>query len=125
MPGRRSCRGPNRRPNEASAGVRQGPESHEEPVAESADSSHQGHASQDSGTELRERLAPYSAGGPAWYKSSYSGYNGDCVEVAVLSPGQVGVRDSKAHGSGPVLRLSSAQWTAFLEVARAGTFGLG
>lgn len=94
-------------------------------MAESADSSHQGHASLDGGTELRERLAPYSAGGPNWHKSSYSGYNGDCVEVAVLSPGQVGVRDSKAHGSGPVLRLSSGEWAAFLAVVRAGTFGLG
>jgi Domain of unknown function (DUF397) len=94
-------------------------------VAESADSSHQGHASQGGGAELRERLAPYSAGGPVWRKSSYSGYNGDCVEVAVLRPGQVGVRDSKAHGSGPVLRLTSAEWAAFLAVVRAGTFGLG
>jgi len=94
-------------------------------VAESVESSHQGHASRDSGAERRERLAPYSAGGPAWHKSSYSGYNGDCVEVAVLSPGQVGVRDSKAHGAGPVLRLNSAEWSAFLAVVRAGTFGLG
>lgn len=94
-------------------------------MAESAESSHQGHASRDSGAERRQRLAPYSAGGPAWRKSSYSGYNGDCVEVAVLSPGQVGVRDSKAHGSGPVLRLSSAEWAAFVARVRAGTFGLG
>jgi hypothetical protein len=105
--------------------VRQGPESHEEPVAESAESSHQGHARRDGGAERRERLAPYSAGGAAWRKSSYSGYNGDCVEVAVLSSGQVGVRDSKAHGSGPVLRLSSAEWAAFVARVRAGTFGLG
>jgi Domain of unknown function (DUF397) len=94
-------------------------------VAESVDSSYQAHVGQDGGAELREQLAPYSAGGPAWRKSSYSGYNGDCVEVAVLRPGQVGVRDSKAHGSGPVLRLSSAEWTAFLTLVRAGTFGLG
>jgi len=94
-------------------------------VAESAESSHQGHTSRDSGAERRERLAPYSAGGPAWRKSSYSGYNGDCVEVAVLRSGQVGVRDSKAHGSGPVLHLSSAEWAAFLALVRAGTLGLG
>jgi len=94
-------------------------------VAESAESSHQGHTSRDSAAERRERLAPYSAGGPAWRKSSYSGYNGDCVEVAVLRSGQVGVRDSKAHGSGPVLHLSSAEWAAFLALVRAGTLGLG
>lgn len=94
-------------------------------MAESAESSHQGHARRDRGAEPRQRLAPYSAGGPAWRKSSYSGYNGDCVEVAVLSPGQVGVRDSKAHGSGPVLRLSGAEWADFVARVRAGTFGLG
>jgi hypothetical protein len=125
MPGSCSYRGPNRRPNEASVGVRQGPESHEEPVGEPADSSHQGHSSQDGGAGVREGLALYPAESPTWRKSSYSGYNGDCVEVAVLSPGQVGVRDSKAHGSGPVLRLSSTDWAAFLAVVRAGTLGLG
>lgn len=93
-------------------------------MAESAGSLHQGQASQDVDAELRERLAPYSAGGPVWRKSSYSGYNGDCVEVAVLNPGQVGVRDSKAHGFGPVLRLSTAEWSAFLAEVRAGALGL-
>lgn len=88
-------------------------------MAEPAESSHQVYASRDGGAGVPERLAPRPAGSPAWRKSSYSGYNGDCVEVAVLGAGQVGVRDSKAHGSGPILRLSSAQWTAFLDAVRA------
>lgn len=89
------------------------------------ESSQQDRASQDGGAEFPERLAPHSAGSPAWRKSSYSGYNGDCVEVAVLSAGQVGVRDSKAHGSGPTLRLSGAEWTVFLAAVRAGRFDVG
>ena len=31
----------------------------------------------------------------AWRKSSYSAANGDCVEVARLANGYIGVRDSK------------------------------
>lgn len=94
-------------------------------MAESAETSHQGRAGQGDGPEIPGRLAPYSAGSPAWRKSSYSGYNGDCVEVAVLGPGQVGVRDSKAHGSGPILWLSNAQWSAFLAAVRAEWSELG
>ena len=53
-----------------------------------------------------------------WFKSSYSGSQGDsCVEVATL-PGSVHVRDSKAEG-GPELSLSPDAWSTFL--AYAGT----
>ncbi|MFI2429265.1 DUF397 domain-containing protein [Streptomyces sp. NPDC018955] len=52
-----------------------------------------------------------------WIKSSYSGSGGgDCVEVAT-SPSVVYVRDSKAVGGGPVLRVGRDGWAAF--VARA------
>lgn len=52
-----------------------------------------------------------------WRKSSYSGYNGDCVEVADLG-GQIGVRDSKAP-AGPVLAFTPEEWRAFLRKIRA------
>jgi hypothetical protein len=68
---------------------------------------------------------PVRADGVIWRKSSYSGYNGDCVEVATLAAGQIGVRDSKAHGSGPMLCLTGAQWTALLAEVRAGRLELG
>ncbi|MEV0439257.1 DUF397 domain-containing protein [Streptomyces spectabilis] len=52
----------------------------------------------------------------AWFKSSYSGTQGDsCVEVAT-GRGAVHVRDSKAIG-GPELALSPTAWTAFTAYA--------
>jgi hypothetical protein len=50
---------------------------------------------------------------PAWQTSTYSGTNGSCVEVARNLPGFVAVRDSKDRG-GPALRFSSAAWEAFI-----------
>ncbi|MEU7380217.1 DUF397 domain-containing protein [Streptomyces sp. NPDC042207] len=49
-----------------------------------------------------------------WFKSSYSGSDGgDCVEVAA-GLDAVYVRDSKATGHGPVLRVGQGEWAAFL-----------
>jgi len=47
-----------------------------------------------------------------WRKSSYSS-NGNCVEVALLSSGQVAIRDSK-NPTGPILELNANDWQAFL-----------
>lgn len=54
-----------------------------------------------------------------WRKSSYSGNNGDCVEVALNLPGVVAVRDSK-DPVGPALVFTADEWRAFLSDARAG-----
>jgi hypothetical protein len=48
--------------------------------------------------------------GAHWFTSSWSAYNGNCVEVALLGQGVVGVRDSKAGADAPVLRFSTAEW---------------
>lgn len=48
----------------------------------------------------------------AWRKSSYSGANSDCVEVAHASTA-VGIRDSKSPGTG-TLTVSRSAWLAFL-----------
>ncbi|MFF4230677.1 DUF397 domain-containing protein [Streptomyces sp. NPDC001820] len=55
----------------------------------------------------------------SWHKSSHSGPEGDsCVEIAAC-PGTVHVRDSK-DTAGPHLALSPTAWTAFLtHTARA------
>jgi hypothetical protein len=56
-----------------------------------------------------------------WVKSSLSYANSNCVEVANLPDGQIGVRDSK-NPDGPVLRFASAEWNAFLGGLRNGEF---
>lgn len=54
-----------------------------------------------------------------WHKSSYSNQNG-CVEIG-SAQGWVGIRDSKAGESSPVLGVTAQQWNAFLsQVARGG-----
>jgi hypothetical protein len=65
--------------------------------------------------------APASAPGPRWVKSSASFANGDCVEVALLPDGQIGVRDSKDTG-GPTLRFTPSEWRAFIAGVQAGEF---
>jgi hypothetical protein len=59
--------------------------------------------------------------GPRWIKSSLSFANNNCVEVARLPDGQIGVRDSKTPERA-ILRITSAGWQAFLAAARHGEF---
>ncbi|OLT13435.1 DUF397 domain-containing protein [Pseudonocardia sp. CNS-139] len=56
-----------------------------------------------------------------WRKSSYSGGNGQCVEVAFAGEA-VGVRDSKDR-SGPVLVFEARDWAAFVAGVVGGDFG--
>jgi len=56
-----------------------------------------------------------------WIKSSLSFANGDCVEVASLPEGEIGVRNSR-DSAGPVLRFTPAEWHAFLGGVRNGEF---
>lgn len=60
--------------------------------------------------------------GASWFKSSRSGASKDCVEVAFLGDGQVGVRDSK-HPGGPALVFAPAEWAAFTAGVAGGEFG--
>ncbi|GAB3258104.1 DUF397 domain-containing protein [Kineosporia babensis] len=55
-----------------------------------------------------------------WRKSSFSAVNGNCVEIAFRTDGQVAVRDTKAKGQGPVLSFGNDEWTAFLDGIAAG-----
>jgi hypothetical protein len=56
-----------------------------------------------------------------WMKSSLSFSNGNCVEVASLPGGEIGVRDSK-DPQGLVLRFTPDEWHAFLGGVRNGEF---
>ena len=72
------------------------------------------------GTNFRgplERPGP----GSYWIKSSLSYANGNCVEVASLPGGTIGVRNSR-DSAGPVLRFTPRQWHAFLGGVRNGEF---
>ena len=60
--------------------------------------------------------------GSYWVKSSFSFSNGNCIEVASLNGGAVGVRDSK-NAEGLVLRFTQPEWHAFLGGVRSGEFG--
>jgi hypothetical protein len=63
---------------------------------------------------------PSQIAGASWFKSSRSAYNGSCVEVAWLSRGRVGVRDTKANGMGPVLQFTQSEWTRLTASIRRG-----
>jgi hypothetical protein len=51
-----------------------------------------------------------------WVKSSYSGSQANCVEVAVRD--RVVVRDTKDR-TGPILRFSPAAWREFADQVKA------
>ncbi|ONM46202.1 DUF397 domain-containing protein [Nocardia donostiensis] len=59
--------------------------------------------------------------GAQWFKSRRSGPSRDCVEVAHLDSGLVGVRDSK-NPSGPALVFTPGQWDTFVARTRTGEF---
>ena len=60
-----------------------------------------------------------------WRKSSFSGTGGsgggDCVEVAALADGTVGVRDSK-NPRGGALRFTRSEIAAWVAGCKAGEF---
>ena len=59
--------------------------------------------------------------GSAWIKSSLSYAAGNCVEVASLPGGAVGVRNSR-DPAGLALRFTPDEWHAFLGGVRNGEF---
>ncbi|MFI6776028.1 DUF397 domain-containing protein [Nocardia sp. NPDC050412] len=56
-----------------------------------------------------------------WFKSTRSSAAKDCVEVAFLSSGTVGVRDSK-NPDGTALVFSGGEWDAFTTAIAVGKF---
>lgn len=53
-----------------------------------------------------------------WRTSSYTGNGGGtCVEVGHAA-GKVAIRDTKNHGTGPVLTIPPAAWRSFTATLR-------
>lgn len=71
---------------------------------------------------MKPHVKSASAAGLEWVKSSYSGNNGDCVEVAVLPGGGRALRDSK-HPGGPALTFTADEFSAFVRGTANGEFG--
>jgi hypothetical protein len=59
-----------------------------------------------------------------WRKSTLSGTNNNCVEVAFLADGAVAVRNSKRPEAGVTL-FTSGEWEAFVGGVKQGEFDLG
>ncbi|MFI1205673.1 DUF397 domain-containing protein [Streptomyces sp. BHT-5-2] len=59
----------------------------------------------------------------SWTKSSYSGGNGACVEIATPSTAAIAVRDSKVP-DGARLTFGNASWSSFVSDVATGTFDL-
>ncbi|MFJ6636636.1 DUF397 domain-containing protein [Streptomyces sp. NPDC091376] len=60
-----------------------------------------------------------STAGLAWTKSSYSGAQGDCVEVAHDVAGAMPVRDSK-RTAGPAIVFADSGWGVFVDALKRG-----
>jgi Domain of unknown function (DUF397) len=56
-----------------------------------------------------------------WIKARASGNSGNCVEMRQHA-GAVEVRDTKAHGTGPTLGFTKAEFAAWLDGAKNGEF---
>lgn len=55
-----------------------------------------------------------AAGG--WFKSSWSSYAGECVEVNFdHRDGLVRIRDTKDQGAGPTISVTGEQWAVLLD----------
>jgi len=57
-----------------------------------------------------------------WRKSSGSGVQSNCVEVA-FATGHVFTRDSKAP-TGPIISYNKTEWSAFLDAVKNGNLDL-
>ena len=58
-----------------------------------------------------------------WRKSTRSGADGNCVEVATNPPDGVAVRDTKNRDGGTLI-FTRDEWTAFVSGVRNGEFDL-
>jgi Domain of unknown function (DUF397) len=65
-------------------------------------------------------LAP-DLGDVQWHKSARSNSSGNCVQLAPLDGGQIGMRDSK-HPDGPALVFAAGEVAGFIGDLKAGRY---
>jgi hypothetical protein len=70
-------------------------------------------------TDRKSDLYALDLADAAWRKSSVSGAENDCVEIAELPGGARAVRDSKNPEREP-LRFTASEWAAFRAGVLAG-----
>ncbi|WP_405820596.1 DUF397 domain-containing protein [Streptomyces sp. NBC_00838] len=70
---------------------------------------------------MKPHLEAAPAAGPEWVRSSYSGANGNCVEVASLPDGSRLLRDSKRPHS-PVIAFRAGLFDTFVRSVTTGGF---
>jgi hypothetical protein len=70
--------------------------------------------------DRQKKINPDKAVRGTFFKSSYSG-DGGCVEVALLTDGNVKLRDSKDITQ-PAFTFNQREWTAFLKGVKDGEF---
>jgi hypothetical protein len=74
---------------------------------------------EDEGAEMPPRIV--------WHKSRRSGGgNSNCVQIATLSEDGrlIGIRDSKAAPSGPILTFDVASFRSFITAAKSGALDI-
>ncbi|MEV0665419.1 DUF397 domain-containing protein [Actinomadura luteofluorescens] len=55
--------------------------------------------------------------------SSHSEAGGNCIEAGRSDFRTIGIRDTKARGTGPVLELTRSEWGSLLDAIRTGSIG--
>jgi len=72
-------------------------------------------------TEAYNGIPAGELGDVRWIKTRYSNANGECVELATLTSGEIAMRNSR-FPEGPALVYTSAEIAAFLAGAKDGEF---
>jgi hypothetical protein len=73
-------------------------------------------------SQPKTELYAYDLSNATWRKSSASGAENNCVEIANLPGGAKAVRDSKNLDREP-LRSAASEWSAFRQGVLTGKFG--